>query len=110
MPGDCAFHIDDAIERSERVTRVGCGNELNSAYAADGCARIRGAAILTTTFAAGEAGALNGVLGSKAERVPAFHLVGTPSSRLVRTHRQIHHTFGGADVAPFRVLPASAPR
>lgn len=103
VPGDCAFHIDDAIERSDRITWVGCSNELNAAYAADGYARVRGAAILTTTFAAGEASALNGLLGSKAERVPVFHLVGTPSSRLVRTHRQLHHTFGDGDVDQFRV-------
>jgi indolepyruvate decarboxylase len=99
MPGDYAF----AIEFSDRVTWVGCSNELNAAYAADSYARIHGAAILTTTFAAGEASALNGVLGSKAERLPVFHLVGTPSSRLVRTHRQLHHTFGDADIGQFRV-------
>jgi indolepyruvate decarboxylase len=71
--------------------------------AADGYARIRGAAILTTTYVAGEASALNGVLGSKAERLPVFHLVGWPSSRLRRTHRQLHHTFGDGELDQFRV-------
>lgn len=47
------FHIDDAIERSERITWVKCSNELNAAYAADGYARVRGAAILTTTYVRG---------------------------------------------------------
>jgi indolepyruvate decarboxylase len=36
VPGDGAFHIDDAIEGSDRVTWVGCSNELSAAYAADG--------------------------------------------------------------------------
>jgi hypothetical protein len=31
VPSDGAFHIDDAIERSDRVTWVGCSNELNGA-------------------------------------------------------------------------------
>jgi indolepyruvate decarboxylase len=103
VPGDYAFPIDDAIESSDRVTWVGCSSELNAAYAADGYARIHGAAILTTTYVVGEASALNGVLGSKAERVPVFHLVGTPSSRLVRTRRQLHHTFGDAELDQLRL-------
>jgi indolepyruvate decarboxylase len=78
--------------------------QLNAAYAADSYARVRGAAILTTTYVAGEASALNGVLGSKAERLPVFHLVGWPSSRLRRTHRQLHHTFGDGEIdEQFRV-------
>jgi indolepyruvate decarboxylase len=103
VPGDGAFHIDDAIERSNRVTWVKCSNELNAAYAADGYARVRGAAILTTTYVVGEASALNGVLGSKAERLPVFHLVGWPSARLRRTRRQLHHTFGDGEIEQFRV-------
>jgi indolepyruvate decarboxylase len=103
VPGDYAFPIDDAIEFSDRVTWVGCSSELNAAYAADGYARIHGAAILTTTYVVGEASALNGVLGSKAERVPVFHLVGTPSSRLVRTRRQLHHTFGDGELDQLRL-------
>jgi indolepyruvate decarboxylase len=63
--GDGAFHIEDAVERSDRVTWVGSSNDLNAAYAADGYARIRGAAILSTTSVAGEASALNEFLGSK---------------------------------------------
>jgi indolepyruvate decarboxylase len=103
VPGDYAFPIDDAIEFSDRVAWVGCSSELNAAYAADGYARIHGAAILTTTYVVGEASALNGVLGSKAERLAVFHLVGTPSARLVRTRRQLHHTFGDAELDQLRV-------
>ena len=79
VPGDYAFSFDDAIEASERVMWIGDASELNAAYAADGYARIRGAAILCTTYAVGELSALNGVMGSYAERLPVFHLVGQPS-------------------------------
>lgn len=88
----CAF--DQAVEASKRVTWVGDANELNAAYAADGYARIRGAAILSTTYAVGELSALNGVMGSYAERLPVFHLVGQPSSKLQRARAVTHHSLG----------------
>jgi indolepyruvate decarboxylase len=72
VPGDYAFPFDNAIEASDRVSWVGNAHELNAAYAADGYARIRGAAILCTTYAVGELSALNGVMGSYAERLPVF--------------------------------------
>jgi indolepyruvate decarboxylase len=53
VPGDYAFSIDDAAERVPVLSWVGCANELNAAYAADGYARIRGAALLTTTYGVG---------------------------------------------------------
>ena len=49
VPGDYAFSIDDAAELVPGLSWVACANELNAAYAADGYARIRGAAILSTT-------------------------------------------------------------
>jgi indolepyruvate decarboxylase len=50
VPGDYSFPIDDGIEDSGRVEWIGCSSELNAAYAADGYARVHGAAILTTTL------------------------------------------------------------
>jgi len=38
-----------------------------------GYARVRGAAMLATTYAVGELSALNGVMGAKAERSLIFH-------------------------------------
>ena len=40
---------------------IGCANELNASYAADGHARIQGAAMLATTYGVGELSAINGV-------------------------------------------------
>jgi indolepyruvate decarboxylase len=81
VPGDYAFPIDDAAETVPGLSWVGCANELNAAYAADGYARIRGAAILSTTYGVGELSALNGVMGSKAHRLPVFHIVGMAAVR-----------------------------
>ena len=54
VPGDYAFPINDAVCSDSRLRWVGCCNELNAAYAADGYARIRGMAALNTTYGVGE--------------------------------------------------------
>ncbi|MCH9767505.1 MAG: alpha-keto acid decarboxylase family protein, partial [Actinomycetia bacterium] len=94
VPGDYAFSVDNAVEKVEGLDWVGCANELNAAYAADGYARIRGAAILSTTYGVGELSALNGVMGAKAHRVPVFHIVGMPSERIQHLRLITHHNLG----------------
>lgn len=54
VPGDYSFPIDDAIELCPSLRWIACANELNAAYAADGYARRKGAAILSTTYGVGE--------------------------------------------------------
>src|SRR6478752_4268761 len=81
VPGDFAFKLCDAVARSEAIRWIGCSNELDAAYAADGYARVRGCSMLMTTYAVGELSALNGVMGAKAERSCVFHLVGMPTMR-----------------------------
>ena len=97
VPGDYAFPWNDAIEASENVEWVGAANELNAAYAADGYARARGAAMLCTTFGPGELSAINGVMGALAESVPIFWLVGLPSSQLRREGGILHHRLRDGD-------------
>src|SRR5258708_25314976 len=53
VPGDYAFPVCDAVVRNPNIRWVGCSNELNAAYAADGYARVRGAAQLFPTHAVG---------------------------------------------------------
>lgn len=106
VPGDYAFPFDDAIEASPDLEWVGCANELNAAYAADGYARVHGVSILSTTFGVGELSALNGVAGAKAERSPIFHLVGQPSSKLQYLRRITHHTLGDGSFDQFRTASA----
>jgi len=101
VPGDYSFPIDDAIEVSDRMTWVVCANELNAAYAADGYARRRGAALLTTTYGVGELSAINGVMGAKAHRVPIFHVVGAPSTRIQKQRLITHHSLGDGEYGNF---------
>jgi indolepyruvate decarboxylase len=108
VPGDYAFPINDAAELVSGLSWVGCANELNAAYAADGYARVRGAAILSTTYGVGELSALNGVMGSKAQRLPVFHLVGMPSERIQKLGLLTHHNLGDTAYDRFQPLSAAA--
>jgi len=108
VPGDYAFPINDAVEVHPRLQWVPSANELNAAYAADGYARRRGAGIVCTTYGVGELSALNGLMGAMAERLPVFHLVGTPSQRIVRQGLICHHTLGDRHYERFEAISASA--
>ncbi len=108
VPGDYAFAIDDAAEKVPGLSWVASTNELNAAYAADGYARIRGAAMLSTTYGVGELSAINGVMGSKAHRLPVFHLVGMPSERIQRQGLVTHHNLGDTVYDRFQALSAAA--
>lgn len=106
VPGDYSFPIDDAIEDVSGLDWIVCSNELNAAYAADGYARLKGAAILTTTYGVGELSALNGMMGAKAHRLPIFHLVGAPSTRIQKQHLISHHSLGDGVYGNFTALSA----
>ena len=95
VPGDYSFPICDAICKDKELRWVGCCNELNAAYAADGYARMKGVAVLNTTFAVGELSAINGIAGSYAEHVPVIHIVGMPRKSSQKKHDIIHHSLEG---------------
>ena len=97
VPGDFSFPICDAICHSPDIRWIGCSNELNAAYAADGYARVRGVGAVCTTYGVGELSALNGIAGSYAERLPVFHLVGMPNSSTQESRAVMHHTLGNGD-------------
>src|ERR1700722_20687230 len=108
VPGDYAFPVNDAVERSERIRWIGCSNELNASYAADGYARVRGAAMLSTTYAVGGLWAVNGVMGAKAECSLAYHVVGMPSYQNQRLRKPMHHTFGDGEFGAFIGISSQA--
>jgi indolepyruvate decarboxylase len=97
VAGDFAFPIEDAIVAYPDFDWVGCCNELNAAYAADGYARIHGIAALNTTYGVGELSAINGIAGAYAEHVPVFHLVGMPNLPTQGARRLVHHTLGNGE-------------
>jgi indolepyruvate decarboxylase len=108
VAGDYVFPICNAVDSSAKVKWIGCANELNASYAADGYARIRGAAMLVTTYGVGELSALNGMMGAKAERSLVFHVVGMPSYQHQRVRKIAHHTLGDGVFGNFVDLSAAA--
>jgi indolepyruvate decarboxylase len=108
VPGDYAFPVGDAVDSNPNIKWIGCSNELNASYAADGYARARGAAMLSTTYAVGELSAINGVMGAKAERSLVFHVVGMPSYQNQRLRKTMHHTLGDGIFDKFIDISAQA--
>jgi indolepyruvate decarboxylase len=104
VPGDYAFPVEDAIVNFPGVEWVGCCNELNAAYAADGYARIRGIGAVNTTYGVGELSAINAIAGAYAEHLPVFHLVGMPGMPTQTGHALVHHTLGNGEFDLFRKM------
>jgi indolepyruvate decarboxylase len=102
VPGDYAFAVNDAICEHPDINWIGCCNELNAAYAADGYARVKGVGAVCTTYGVGELSAVNGIAGSYAEHLPVFHLVGSPSMAVQSSRAVMHHTLGNGEYDFFR--------
>jgi indolepyruvate decarboxylase len=94
VPSDYAFPIADAIEASPNMDWVGCTNELNAAYAVDGYARLKGAGLLCAAYGVGELSLVNGLMASRAHRVPVFFVTGQPSRRITKQRLISKHTLG----------------
>lgn len=97
VPGDFSFPINDAICLDPGLKWIGCCNELNAAYAADGYARVKGVAAVCTTYGVGELSAINAIAGSYAENLPVFHLVSMPNRATQEARAIMHHTLGNGD-------------
>jgi len=108
VPGDYNMPFLDQIEEHSKLQWVGCANELNAAYAADGYARATGRiSALVTAFGVGELSALNGVAGAYSERIPVVHLVGMPASRKQENHVLLHHTIGTHQYRAYRDMSSN---
>ena len=101
LPGDYNFDIIEAVERNNDTNWVGCTNELNAGYAADGYARIKGYGALITTYGVGELSAMNAIAGSYAESVPVIHIVGVPKTKDIKNNTLLHHNFASPDYYAF---------
>lgn len=101
LPGDYNFNVLYAIEDNPNVNWIGCTNELNAGYAADGYARVKGYGALVTTYGVGELSAINAVAGSYAENIPVIKIVGVPATKFIKANKLIHHNFNPPDYFAF---------
>ena len=104
VAGDYAFPVNDAIVEDPAINWIGCCNELNAGYAADGYARMRGVGAVCTTYGVGELAAMSAIAGAYAEHVPVFHLVGTPNLATQEGRALVHHTLGNGEFDLFRQM------
>ena len=101
LPGDYNFNILYAVENNPNTTWVGCTNELNAGYAADGYARMNGFGAVITTYGVGELSAINAIAGSYSENIPVISIVGVPASKCLEDKTLVHHNFQNVDCYAF---------
>ena len=70
VPGDYNLILLDRLLDNPKRTQIGCTNELNCSFAAEGYARANGIAACVVTFSVGAFSAFNGIGGAYAENLP----------------------------------------
>ncbi len=101
VAGDYNFNLLYAIEKNPNTNWIGCINELNAGYAADGYARVKGYGALVTTYGVGELSAINAVAGSMAENIPVVSIVGLPPQKAIDNSTLLHHNLQNPNYKAF---------
>ena len=94
VPGDFNLILLDQILQNPRLRMIGCCNELNAGYAADGYARSNGVAAMVITYSVGGLSALNAVACAYSEDSPVLVIVGGINSDSAWQDKIIHHALG----------------
>ncbi|PIN04808.1 Thiamine pyrophosphate-requiring enzyme [Handroanthus impetiginosus] len=97
VPGDFNLTLLDHLIAEPGLKNIGCCNELNAGYAADGYARARGVGACVVTFTVGGLSVLNAIAGAYSENLPVICIVGGPNTNDYGTNRILHHTIGLPD-------------
>lgn len=103
---------DQLIEAG--VEWVGCSNELNAGYAADGYARVSGIGCATVTYGVGGLSLINACAGAFAESVPLVVICGGPNLEAYNAESVVktHHSIPGdmcAQLKAYQGVTAAAP-
>lgn len=97
VPGDFNLTLLDHLIAEPGLKNIGCCNELNAGYAADGYARQRGVGACVVTFTVGGLSIINAIAGAYSENLPVICIVGGPNTNDYGTNRILHHTIGLPD-------------
>ena len=120
VAGDFNLELLEQLESFDGLDWVGCCNELNASYAADGYARTHGLGALITTYGVGELSALCGIAGAFSEHLPVIAITGAPPISEIARKGLLHHTAGDGNfdnmmtcgrqfsVAQARITPQNA--
>lgn len=94
VPGDLNLVLLDELLKNKNLEQIGCSNELNAAYAAEGYARAKGAGAVIVTFNVGAFSAINGIAGAYAERLPVIFVSGSYNTNDPNAGHIPHHSLG----------------
>jgi len=94
VPGDYNLILLDQLIRRPGLRMIGCCNELNAGYAADGYARVKGFSMVAVTFTVGGLSLLNAVAGAYSDDLSLLVVSGGPNSGDAPAGRRVHHTIG----------------
>lgn len=94
VPGDYNLLLLDQLLKFPELRFIGCCNELNAGYAADGCARKKGVSAMVVTYTVGGLSAVNAVAGAYSDDLPLIFISGAPNSNDHASDRILHHTIG----------------
>ncbi|KAK3406837.1 hypothetical protein EUGRSUZ_K02969 [Eucalyptus grandis] len=97
VPGDFNLSLLDHLVTEPGLNLIGCCNELNAGYAADGYARSRGVGACVVTFTVGGLSVINAIAGAYSENLPLICIVGGPNSNDYGRNQVLHHTIGLPD-------------
>lgn len=102
VPGDFNMTLLDQLIAEPKLTNIGCCNELNAGYAADGYARSCGVGACVVTFTVGGLSILPAIAGAYSDNLPIICIVGGPNTNDYGSNRIIHHTIGLPDFSQER--------
>ncbi len=97
VPGDYNLVLLDQLLSNKNLEEIGCCNELDAAYAAEGYARLTGCGAVVTTMNVGAFSALSGVAGAYAERLPVICVSSGYNTNDPAADHLLHHSIGTRD-------------
>jgi len=98
VPGDFNLVLLDELLKQADLRMIGCCNELNAGYAADGYARSTGGlSVVVVTYMVGGLSVINAAAGAYSDDLPLLIVSGGPNTNDAPDGHLIHHTLGEPD-------------
>jgi TPP-dependent 2-oxoacid decarboxylase len=98
VPGDFNLVLLDELLKQPDLRMIGCCNELNAGYAADGYARSTGGlSVVVVTYMVGGLSVINAAAGAYSDDLPLLVVSGGPNTNDAPAGHLIHHTLGEKD-------------
>jgi pyruvate decarboxylase len=99
VPGDFNLVLLDQLLKQPGLRMIGCCNELNAGYAADGYARATGGlSVVVVTYMVGGLSVINAVAGAYSDDLPVLVVSGGPNTLDAGANHRVHHTIGEAEL------------